>query len=407
MKILSTIALVTVSMLSMCTARLHADQVSSGSFAGALSTGLADEPVVTSPATGKKDKAQDHRSKVTDKAIPRGAVITMGERNDMNMVGVFLTAETLRRMMPMLEEEKVDVVVFRFYSGGGYGSEVMPMSDVVEEYKKKFVSVAWIESAISAAAMTAHTFEDIYFTSQGNYGACTGFYGSLDRPVTGRELEKALAEMEVISGRGKHDPKIMRAMQISSSDEDVRTLQIAPPTGALSANIDENGDVMWFQDSTSGKYVINPSAGRRILTFNSETAEKFKFSRGTADTLDELAKKMGFQEIEWVGEKDSRYLYPVCKAEKFNLKFRANTMRDQEHFREYYRSFNMNYELARAEQDKQRRGAYVAKCRQAIENVKRMVRNNPNFAPQVLGVEVKDFPEWVENIEKQLRELMR
>ena len=49
------------------------------------------------------------------------------------------------------------------------------MSDVIhEQYKKKFRTVAWIDSAISAAAMTAHCLEEIYFTPQGNYGAARG-----------------------------------------------------------------------------------------------------------------------------------------------------------------------------------------------------------------------------------------
>ena len=127
----------------------------------------------------------------------------------------------------MLEEEKIDIVVFRFYSGGGLLLEIQPLSDIIQsKYKKKFHSVAWIESAISAAAMTAHTFNDIYFTSQANYGACTGFAGSLDRPVVGIELEEVLAMMEKISDRGGHDTRIMRAMQISSNDDDIKDLEI-------------------------------------------------------------------------------------------------------------------------------------------------------------------------------------
>ncbi|MEO0631245.1 MAG: hypothetical protein AAFY46_11050, partial [Planctomycetota bacterium] len=48
------------------------------------------------------------------------------------------------------------LVVIKIKSGGGFGLEVQKISDVIhEEFKPKFQTVAWIESAISAAAMSA------------------------------------------------------------------------------------------------------------------------------------------------------------------------------------------------------------------------------------------------------------
>ncbi len=342
-------------------------------------------------------------------AVPRGAIITMGDRDGKNMVGVYMTAGILERILPLLEEEKIDIVVFRFYSGGGMLLEIKPLSDIIQnKYKKKFHSVAWIESAISAAAMTAHTFNDIYFTTQANYGACTGFAGSLDRPMTGQGLEQVLALMEVISDRGGHDTRIMRAMQISSDDGDINDLQIELPSGALSANIDEKtGDVTWYQDTSSGKHVLNPTAGRRILTFNSQTAAQFKFSKGTADTLDELTQLLGYKEIEWVGQKTPAILWPVCKAEKKNLDFRNNTKRDEDMFISYYRQYTMNVAAAQGAATREERLKFLNKAKQGLAKLEDMLRNNPNMALSVLQMYPEDARKWLDEQKKIIKDLSK
>lgn len=360
-------------------------------------------------ADDAKQPAEKAAGPKIERAVPRAAVITMGERGEKDMVGVFMTAEILKRMIPLLEEEQVDIVVLRFYSGGGALIEIKPLSDTIHnEYKKRFKTVGWIESAISAAAMTAHCIDDIYFTSQGNYGGCTGFSGRLNA-MKGRGLEEVLIMMEMISERGGKDPKIMRAMQIDSGPDVGQRLQISPPDGSLSCNIDENGDVKWFQDTTSGKFLVNPTAGGavRVLTFTSEQAEKYKFSRGTADTLDELTTKMGYKEIEWVGEKAKNSLWPICKAEKINMAFRAKTYKDQELFASYWRNYRFNIGAAQGEQDRQSRGPYINKARQELENIKRMVKNNPNLALFQMNMLMEEFKEWLVEQEKLLRELAR
>lgn len=338
---------------------------------------------------------------------PRAAIITMGDNENGNMVGMYMTAEILRRMIPLLEQEKVNVVVLRFNSGGGYLLEIQRMSDVIEnEYKPRFRTVAWIESAISAAAMTAHTLEEIYFTPQGNYGACTGFSGALNA-VKGRGLEEVLYMMEKISARGKHDPKIMRAMQISADPQAHQALQISDPTGALSANIDENGDVTWFQDTTSGEYVINPKGEQYVLTFVAPEAEKFKFSRGTAATLDQLAKLMKYEEIEWVGEKRPGFAWPISKAEAENINFRKGTKRDEENLRAYWNNYQRYIAAAAGEQDRAERGKFVGRARQQFNLIKAMVRNNHNFQILTLNLTDEGYQRWLEEQEKLLRDLMR
>jgi hypothetical protein len=329
---------------------------------------------------------------------PRAAVITMGNGRDDkegDMVGMYMTKHALEQMLPMLEEELgtdgTGVVVLRFSSGGGALLEIQRLSDVIQEqYKRKFRTVAWIDSAISAAAMTAHCLEEIYFTPQGNYGACTGWFGNLTA-VSGRGLEEVLFMMERISARGNYHPLLMRAMQIQVP---------------LSATRQPNGEFSFFADTTSGEIVVNRD--REILTLNAQSALDIGFSRGTASTIQELQRLMGYNELQWVGESVPGVLWPVSKAEKWNIAYRRQVNRDENSFREYVAQYNLNIQAAAQQQTRQARGQFVNRARQALDKIRNMVRNNPNFILFNLNMETEEeYREWLEAEEKRLRDMMR
>lgn len=345
-------------------------------------------PAADAKASAKPEASSRTRAGSQNRAN-RAAVITLGEGGSKDMVGIYMTAEALKRAIPLLEQENVGIVVFHVNSGGGMLLEIQKLSDVIEnEYKPRFRVAAWIESAISAAAMTSHAIEDIYFMPQGNYGACTGWFGAL-QAVQGRELEEVLYMMEKISARGKHDPQIMRSMQIMEP---------------LSCSIDSNGDVKWF-NSLDGDHIVNPEG--RILTFNAVDAEKYRFSKGTASTLDQLARAMGVPEIEWVGEWRSGYLWPISKAEELQMKFRETTYRDEVNTNQYFDTYQNAIQAAQSEQDRTRRGALVGRAREALKKIVRMINNNPNFALTILGIMPDKFNEWVSDQEEMLRNLMK
>ena len=200
------------------------------------------------------------------------------------MVGMYMNSDALRDSIESIEDDNIDVVVIQVNSGGGFTHEVQRLSDVIEnEIKPKYRVVAWIESAISAAAMTSCTCEEIYFRSEGNLGAATEFRGNGSGGQvhsTGRDLEEVLAEMEAISARGDRNPLIMRAMQ--------------KPTN-LSADFTSDGTVVWRND-LEGEHIV--STEDAILTFDSINAVKYKFAQGVADTKDELMESMGIS--DWV-----------------------------------------------------------------------------------------------------------
>lgn len=318
---------------------------------------------------------------------PRAAVITLGGGSGKDMVGLYMTAESVRRVVPMLEEDGVEILVLRINSGGGALFEIERLSDMIEdELKPKFRVVAWIDSAISAAAMTAHTVEEIYFMTTGAYGACTGFYGNTGKAITDQVLEQALYLMEQISDRGGYDHAIMRAMQIDVP---------------LSASFDEHGRVTWYQDQ-SGDHIVNP--GGRVLTFNSQTAKRFGFSRGTADNVDELAKAMGLTEVIWLGERERGFGYPIHRAEREILRFRDRVERDERNLNRYVDQYQTSLGVAQA-RPREERGPFLNRARDALRQMGGMVRNNPNFALFVFGRDEDGFWEWYREQEEMIRRM--
>jgi hypothetical protein len=314
-------------------------------------------------------------------------VLTLGGGVKNDMVGIYMTAESMRRAIPLLKEENVGIVVLRVNSGGGYTFEVPRLSDVIEfEYKKNFQTVGWIESAISAAAMTASTIEDIYFMPEGHMGAATEFSGA-GVATKGRQLEETLFKMENIVTRGKHPMEIMRAMQI-----------LVP----LSANINPvTGEVAFFQN-LEGELILNPE--NRILTLNAETAAKIRFSRGTAANVDELGKLMGYSELTWVGERVAGVPYPVSKAEKYMRGFREQTGEDERRLREYQTLYGESIQRAQGA-TAETRGLFIGKARDALSKVRRMVDNNPNFAFFIFGMTPPQWKEWLQEQDEMLRRL--
>jgi len=291
-------------------------------------------------------------------------------------VGIQISADAWKRAVPMLEKDGVTDVVVRINSGGGLLAELAKFNEVYEqEYKPKFRTVAWIESAISCAAMSPWVLEEFYFMPDGNIGACTGWSGRLSA-IKGVQLEMVLYQMEEASRKGKKDPKIMRAMQIQEP---------------LSATIDERtGQVTWFQDVTSGEYVVNPEG--QVLTMTANEAVKLKFGKAVAATPDELARAMGYEEYVWAGKEATDFI--------------DNNMRDNDKADKNWQVAAEKYQrtvgVAAQIQDRQRRGAEVGIARRHLNEMKRLFSGNPNFGWMYLPNE-----EWFQEQEELLKRLMR
>jgi hypothetical protein len=172
----------------------------------------------------------------------------------------------------------------------------------------------------------------------------------------------------------------------------------------LSCSIDEaTGDVSWYQN-LDGEFVVNEKD--RILTFNSTDALKYKFSKGTADDVNTLCKLMGYSEYELVGKQVPGVPFPVCKADQEQRDFRNRCFTDQENTRTYFGEYRACVAMASSAQPEDR-GKFVGKARQALDKIKRMVKNNSNFALLILGMLPEDFQDWLDQQEEILRKLMK
>lgn len=346
------------------------------------------------PADGKgEDKKDDSKTDaakteasggaqevVRKPGVSRVAVLNFGPPSSWqgqigDMVGAIVTAQAFQEAVPMLEKDKVDIVVVRINSGGGALRELEKFYNTFENiYKRKFRTVGWVESAISAAAMSPWCLNEFYFFPNGNMGACTGWSGDL-QAMRGVGLEGVLALMEEMSAKANRSPYIMRAMQID--------------TAPLSVDVDENGNVTWRQDE-DGQRVLNPAG--QILTITAQDAVKYGFAKGIASNLDELMKVMKINEWELAGQKATAHV--------------DQSMRDadkaEKRFREVYNKYVLAIEFARAQQEQRRRAEFVGQARRALKELQRIYDDNELNALQV-GMD-KD---WFKEQERILDDLVR
>lgn len=337
-----------------------------------------DAPAVASTEAARAPDAPAKSSPRTP-GVKRAAVLTLE-----GMVGTQFSHKPLKEAIPMLEEEGVDVVVFKINSGGGLLYELSFLQDVIhDEYKPKFHVVAWIESAISAAAMTAHVIEEIYFMPQGNYGACTGYSGALVA-MKDRGLEEVLYMMEMVSAKGQHHPAIMRSMQIDDP---------------LSCTIKPNGDVEWY-NTEEGDFLVNPAG--RILTFDAGQAIRFKFAKGQAATIEELGRQLGYAELEWVGETVPGVPFPVSKAEKHQREWRKSMGEAESNLQSNFAKYQISIANAQAAQDDRERGAFVGKAARELAIMEAAFKKHP-----ILGLFTGIDEQWFEDQKELLRRLRR
>ncbi|MGI9013598.1 MAG: hypothetical protein ACR2GY_05030 [Phycisphaerales bacterium] len=172
------------------------------------------------------------------------------------------------------------IIVLEIESGGGMMLEMYKIHDTLMEVKKRHRIVAWIKEAISAAAATAFHCDEIYFRTDGNLGAMTGFNSGTGQALQDEALQQWLSDAHAWAEAGGRFGGIAQAM-IHNPYE-------------LSYSIDpDTGEVIWFSDLT-GDVIL--STGERNLSFTSSTALHSGFADGIADTTEELAELLDLPE---------------------------------------------------------------------------------------------------------------
>lgn len=169
------------------------------------------------------------------------------------------------------------IIVLLIDSGGGLVIEGDKIHATMKEVKKRHRIVAWIKKAISAAAFTALHCDEIYFMRVGALGSITMFSGTT--AISGRELEAWLDKVGEVAELGGRPAVVGKAMVTNPIE--------------CSYDRDENGNITWY-DTMQGKYDLSDATEN--LTLNADNALHCKFSDGTADTVEELAKAMQLKE---------------------------------------------------------------------------------------------------------------
>lgn len=266
---------------------------------------LPDQPKYDiSPSETKSNSNGKSSDKTESSSVPKLLVLPL-----KGTVGTAIRHEEVEKIGIKADEYGPgQIIVLTFDSSGG-SIEMREIHSTILRIKKRHRVVAWIKSAISAAAASAIACDEIYFMTEGTLGAMTGFAGGV--AFQGEQLQEWLKFAEEWMSNGGRYPYIADAM-------------IHAPS-LLSYDKDEDtGEVTWHKD-LSGEFIL--SRENQNLVFNASQALHSKFSQGTADTEEELAKLLDlpvWKEATDYGRKISKdWQKTVKQAEKEIPKLRA------------------------------------------------------------------------------------
>ncbi len=170
------------------------------------------------------------------------------------------------------------IIILLFDSHGGYASAMEPIHNSILDVKKRHRVIAWIKTAISAAAASSLACDEIYFMTEGTLGAMTAYAGT--KALKDEELQAWLDLAAKFMENGGRYPYIAHAMihapALLSYDKD-------PETGEIIWHNDLSGETVLSRDTTN-------------LVFTSGTAVDSGFADGIADTGEELAELLDLGE---------------------------------------------------------------------------------------------------------------
>ncbi|MFK7959176.1 MAG: hypothetical protein AB8G96_01515 [Phycisphaerales bacterium] len=262
-------------------------------------------------------------------------------------------------------------IVLFVNSNGGLVLEALDIAEAIHEIRKRHRVVAWVDKAISAGCMTAMSCYEIYFRTAATAGSVTTLVGStsLQGPQVAEHVEH-FAELAEKSGYSEH---IARSMKLNkhmcSYDRD-----------------EETGEVTFYGD-LRGEFDL--STADQNLSFNSNNALHAGFSKGTADTGEELAELLGMP--QWVEIDDYGRRIAKRWADKY------------ESLQERFQFINAEFQIKDAGADPIRR------LKTQINLVKEVLRNfDRHERITMLSFGAKEaWEERLDEMQYQLRQMTR
>ena len=170
------------------------------------------------------------------------------------------------------------IIVLLVDSHGGLAAAMEPIHNSILDVKKRHRVIAWIKTAISAAAASSLACDEIYFMTEGTLGAMTAYAGTT--ALKDEELQAWLDLAGKFMENGGRYPYIAHAMihapALLSYDKDPET-----------------GEVIWHNDLSGQHQLSNDTSN---LVFTSGMAVDSGFADGIADTGEELAELLDLSE---------------------------------------------------------------------------------------------------------------
>ena len=267
-----------------------------GTAKGAAATPAADGP--TGKPSGKVDAQGYQLDEKGYRIAPKRGVFLLPWKG-----GVGQTARAAEIEKIALEADKWgpgQIIILDIDSPGGLVTEIFKIVDTIAKVRERHRVVAWIREAISAAAVTSMQCDEIYFRSVGALGAAMMIRGR--DSVYGEPLDKFREELGAIIEKNGRPRAVFEAMVLAKP---VLTYTKDPVTGKPTFHDHRTG--------LPGEVVLSDEKDN--LTFNADNALDSGFSKGTADTGEELAPLLGLK--EWYEVSD----YGVKMATAFQKLF--------------------------------------------------------------------------------------
>ena len=249
----------------------------------------------------------------TSRPSGRGAMITAPTDDQpgvfflplTGMVGTWIRPDEIEAIGKEADKYgQGQIIILEVDTDGGLAVESEKIGEIIFDIRKRHRVIAWVQKAISAGCQLAMCCNEIYFKTGGMAGAVTTWTPGNGQSIKGEELQRSMEHLGKIAERSGYSPYLAYAMKTNSA---IATYDKDPVTG----------EVTWYNDM-SGEFVISDENSNVRLT--SSTALHCGFSKGTADTHEELAALLDlseWREVNDYGRRISkRWQDTVRKAER-------------------------------------------------------------------------------------------
>ena len=174
------------------------------------------------------------------------------------------------------------VIVLKVDSGGGAGRMWSDIRDTIFKVRENHRVISWIhDDAISAAAMTVYCCDEIYYTSLGAVGSCSGYRGNPNNPLSTAEQQVMISEMEMVIVQSSRTPHLAACMFLLDK---WLTYDKDPLTGEFT-----------YYPTDEGEFKLATGTN---LTLTAKTALESGLADGIADTQEELLAHLKLENAE-------------------------------------------------------------------------------------------------------------